>query len=103
MSINDRNGRTQFPFLVAIETDPERTPAELGGRPRMLNQGDAEQMLAHLDFDAGTGILDRYANSPLGRRGPDRHIATRRSELEGVYHKVGQDLENAIAIDIDGG
>lgn len=53
----DRPGKdnhTRFPFLVAIETDPERTPAESGGRPRILNQGDAEQMLAHLTADLGS-------------------------------------------------
>lgn len=53
MFISGKDGRPRFPFLVAIETDPARMPMELGGRPRMLDQGDAEQLLAHLTADIG--------------------------------------------------
>ena len=53
MFIRGRDSRTRFPFLVAIETDPERTSAP-GGRPQTLDQGDAEQMLAHLTADLGS-------------------------------------------------
>lgn len=47
MSIQRTEGRAEFPLLVAIETDPQRSRR----RPALLSQRDAEQMLAHLAAD----------------------------------------------------
>lgn len=54
MFIQVRDGHAEFAFLVAIEADSERFSASGLGRPGVLDQGDAEQMLAHLTADLGT-------------------------------------------------
>lgn len=48
----------EFPFLVAIEIDPQRVRTGSGGRPELLTQGDAEQMLAHLSADIASLLGD---------------------------------------------
>jgi hypothetical protein len=53
MFVQVRDGHADFAFVVAIEADAERFPASSPGRPAMLDQGDAEQMLAHLTADLG--------------------------------------------------
>lgn len=63
MFIRGRDSRTRFPFLIAIETDPQRTTSQ-GGRPEVLNQRDAEQMLAHLTADLGS-VLSGISNCHL--------------------------------------
>lgn len=65
MLIQTRGDRAAFPFLVAIETDPQRSGS---ASRRPLGQGDAQQLLAHLAADLG-GLLDGVRKCRLAAAG----------------------------------
>lgn len=60
--------RADFHALVGIEIDPSRTAPESNGRPSILAQADADQMLSHLAADLG-GLLPGLGKCRLAAPG----------------------------------